>query len=77
MGFLVCLYGMRVHRAVIENKEKESGITIHFVNEEYDQGEIILQAKCIVDADETPESLSKKIQKLEFEYLPKAVERFL
>lgn len=71
------MYGMHVHRAVIENKEKESGITIHFVNEEYDKGEIILQAKCTVDNDETPESLSKKIQKLEFEYLPKAVERFL
>lgn len=71
------MYGMRVHRAVIDNKEKESGITIHFVNEEYDKGEIILQAKCDVDVDETSESLSKKIQKLEFEYLPKAVERFL
>lgn len=71
------MYGMRVHRAVIDNREKESGITIHFVNEEYDKGEIILQAKCDVDVDETSESLSKKIHKLEFEYLPKAVERFL
>jgi len=71
------MYGMHVHKAVIENKETESGITIHFVNEEYDKGNIILQAKCKVDANETPESLSKKIQQLEFEYLPKAVEGFL
>lgn len=71
------MYGMNVHRAVIQNKETESGITIHFVNEEYDKGKIILQATCQVVADETPESLSKKIQQLEFEYLPKAVEKFL
>lgn len=71
------MYGMRVHRAVIDNKEKESGITIHFVNEEYDKGEIILQARCKLDANETEETLAKKIQLLEFEYLPKAVETFL
>lgn len=71
------MYGMNVHRSVISSGDKESGITIHFVNEEYDKGEIILQAKCPIDKNETPESLSKKIQKLEFEYLPKAVEKFL
>lgn len=71
------MYGMNVHRAVIENKETESGITIHFVNEEYDKGKIILQASCKIDKNETPESLSKKIQQLEFEHLPKAVETFL
>ncbi len=71
------MYGMNVHKAVIENKEKESGITIHFVNEEYDKGKIILQAKCEVTENDSPESLSKKIQRLEFEFLPKAIERFL
>jgi phosphoribosylglycinamide formyltransferase 1 len=71
------MYGINVHKAVIENKETESGITIHFVNEEYDKGKIILQAKCIVEDSDTPESLSKKIQQLEFEYLPKAIESFL
>lgn len=71
------MYGMNVHKAVIENKEKESGITIHFVNEEYDKGEIILQATLPVFETDTPESLAKKIQKLEFEHLPKAIERFL
>lgn len=71
------MYGMHVHRAVIANKESESGITVHLVNEEYDKGAIILQAKCTVDEHETPETLAKKIQQLEFAYLPKAVEQFL
>ena len=71
------MYGMNVHKAVIENRETESGITIHFVNEDYDKGKTIIQAKCAIDSNETPESLAKKIQQLEFEYLPKAVERFL
>jgi phosphoribosylglycinamide formyltransferase-1 len=71
------MYGIKVHTAVIENKEKESGVTIHIVDEEYDRGDIILQAKCAIDEGETPESLSQKIRQLEFEYLPKAIERFL
>lgn len=71
------MYGMNVHKAVIANKEKESGITVHLVNEEYDKGKIILQAKCEVNANETPETLSKKIRELEFKYLPKAIEKFL
>lgn len=71
------MYGMHVHRAVINNKDPESGITIHYVNEEYDKGEIIVQASCPVDVSDTPETLAKKVQALEFEYLPKAVEKFL
>ncbi len=71
------MYGMNVHKAVIDNKEKESGITVHYVNEEYDAGEIILQERCLIDPADTPEILAKKIQQLEFEHLPKAVERFL
>lgn len=71
------MHGSHVHEAVINAHEKESGITVHFVNEEYDKGEIILQAKCNVDDGETPESLSKKIRQLEFEYLPKAIETLL
>lgn len=71
------MYGMNVHKAVIANKDKESGITIHFANEEYDKGEIILQAKCVIEENDTPEVLAKKIQALEFEYLPKAIEKFL
>ncbi|MCW3075605.1 MAG: purN [Bacteroidetes bacterium] len=71
------MYGNKVHSAVIENKEKESGITIHLVNEEYDKGEIILQQKCDVLENDTIETLAQKIQKLEHEHFPKAIERFL
>jgi len=71
------MYGMHVHKAVIDNQEIESGITIHYVNEDYDKGEIILQAKCEIDKDDTPESLSAKIRKLEFEFFPKAIEKII
>lgn len=71
------MYGNYVHQAVIDHKEKESGITIHFVNTEYDEGEVILQAKCEVLANDTVETLSAKIRKLEFEFLPKAIEKLL
>lgn len=71
------MYGNKVHSAVIENKEKESGITIHLVNEEYDKGEIILQQKCEVLENDTIDTLAQKIQKLEHEHFPKAIERFL
>lgn len=71
------MHGMSVHRAVIENKERESGVTIHYVNEEYDKGEIILQAKCEVEENDTPETLSLKIRALEFEYFPKAIEKII
>ena len=62
---------------LIDNKEKQSGITIHFVNEEFDKGEIILQATCEINLNETVETLTKKIQELEFEHFPKAIEIFL
>jgi len=71
------MYGSHVHKAVIDQKETESGITVHFVNGEYDKGEIILQAKCAITPDDTHETLARKIQQLEFEYLPKAIEKFL
>jgi phosphoribosylglycinamide formyltransferase-1 len=71
------MYGINVHKAVIENKEAESGITIHFVNEEYDKGEIILQERCKVEANDTPETLASKIRELEHNYFPKAIEKLL
>lgn len=71
------MYGMNVHKAVIANNETESGITIHFVNEEYDKGEVIIQEKCKIDITDTPETLVMKIRKLEFEFLPKAVEKII
>lgn len=71
------MYGANVHKAVLSNKDKESGITVHFVNEEYDKGKVILQAKCEVNDNDTIESLTAKIRQLEFESLPKAIEALL
>lgn len=71
------MYGHHVHNAVIANHESESGITIHYVNEEYDKGEVILQVSCPVLKEDTPETLSKKIRELEFEFLPKALEKII
>lgn len=64
------MYGMNVHRVVIESGEKESGITIHYLNENYDEGKIIFQAKCEVLKNETPEQLAQKIHQLEYQYFP-------
>ncbi len=69
------MYGAHVHKAVIEAKEKESGITIHFVNKEYDKGKIILQKKCSVSPDETPETLAEKIHQLEHQWFAKTIEK--
>ena len=71
------MYGMNVHKAVIAAKEKESGITIHFVNEEYDKGKIISQHACDVLENDSAEDLVKKIHLLEHEFFPKAIERLL
>ena len=62
------MYGMNVHNAVIESFEEESGITIHWVNENYDEGNIIKQYKCRVSDLDTPETLSEKIRELELNY---------
>lgn len=67
------MYGMNVHNSVIENNEKESGITIHYVNEKYDEGNTIFQAKCKIDENDTPESLAEKIHVLEYEHFPKII----
>lgn len=71
------MYGMHVHNAVISNREKQSGITVHYVNEEYDKGRIILQATCPVDEQDTPDTLARRIRALEHEYFPKAIEKLL
>ena len=71
------MYGMRVHRSVIENKESFSGITIHYVNEKYDDGAIIFQAKCPLNDTDTPESLAEKIHKLEHQHYPMVIERLM
>lgn len=64
------MYGRYVHEAVLKNDEKESGITIHYVNENYDEGAIIFQAKCIVTPIDTVKSLSEKIHELEMIHFP-------
>ena len=69
------MYGDRVHRAVIEAGEAESGITIHRVNEKYDDGGIVFQAKVPVSKDDTPESLAAKIHELEYRHFPEIVEQ--
>ena len=71
------MYGSIVHEAVINNKDKESGITIHLVNEDYDQGEHLLQEKCPVFSDDTPETLAARIHQLEYEFFPKTIEEYL
>ncbi len=71
------MYGNFVHEAVIANKEKESGITIHFVNEHFDEGETIFQATCPVEANDTPESLAAKIHVLEHTHFAKVIEEVL
>ena len=71
------MYGMNVHKAVLENRETESGISIHYVNEEYDKGDIIFQAKCKVEPGDTPESLAQRIHALEYEHFPKVIEKLL
>jgi phosphoribosylglycinamide formyltransferase-1 len=71
------MYGMRVHQAVIDAGEKESGITIHYVNTEYDKGDIIFQARCRIDAGETPETLAAKVHRLEYEHYPEIVEKLV
>lgn len=68
------MYGMHVHKAVVEAGDKESGITIHYVNENYDEGKVIFQAKCIVEPGDTPEVVAQKVQKLEHEHFPCVIE---
>ncbi len=67
------MYGMKVHEAVIAAGEPESGISIHLVNEHYDEGQVIFQARCAVEPHDTPESLAQKIHALEYEYYPQVV----
>ena len=68
------MYGLRVHEAVIASGDKESGISIHYVDPLYDHGQLIFQAKCRVEETDTPESLAKKIQLLEHAHFPRIIE---
>jgi phosphoribosylglycinamide formyltransferase-1 len=68
------MYGMNVHKAVVEKKEKESGITIHFADAHYDEGNIIFQATCSISETDTPEDVAKKVQVLEHGHFPIVIE---
>ncbi|ADV48596.1 formyltetrahydrofolate-dependent phosphoribosylglycinamide formyltransferase [Cellulophaga algicola DSM 14237] len=71
------MYGMNVHNAVKDNNEQETGITIHFVNENYDEGAIISQIKTKITPEDTPEDIAKKIHELEYEHFPKVIAQIL
>ena len=71
------MYGEIVHKAVIENRETESGITIHYVNKHYDEGDIVFQAKCKVDPADTHSSLAVKIHALEYQHFPGVIEELV
>ena len=71
------MYGMHVHEAIVANKENETGITIHYVNEHYDEGAIIFQATCKVDSSHSAQDVANNIHTLEMEHFPKVVEQLL
>lgn len=71
------MYGMHIHRAIINNKEKETGISIHYVNEHYDEGGIIFQKNVALTDDDTPETVAEKIHELEQKYFPEIISRLL
>lgn len=71
------MYGQKVHEAVLTSHEKESGITIHYVNQAYDEGDIIFQIRCSIVPGETPETLAVKVHALEYEYFPVIIEELV
>ena len=70
------MYGMRVHQAVKDSNEKETGITIHLVNEEYDKGKILLQEKVAVHSEDTPAMIAENVHHLEYKFYPKVIEEY-
>ena len=71
------MYGMNVHKAVVENNEQRTGITIHYVNENYDEGAIIFQATCNIDENDLPEDVKTKVQALELCHFPSVIESII
>ena len=71
------MYGQRVHQAVVDNHEMESGITIHYVNEHYDDGDIIYQARCSVLPSDTADDVAKKVHQLEYAHFPQVIDMVL
>ena len=71
------MYGMHVHDAVVKNKEEETGITIHYVNENYDEGAVIFQEKIRVLATDTPDKVAARVHLMEYKYFPEIIEKVL
>jgi phosphoribosylglycinamide formyltransferase-1 len=71
------MFGMNVHKAVVDNGDSESGISIHYVDEVYDNGTIIFQARCPVLPSDSPEDVASKVHQLEYEHFPKVIENML
>jgi phosphoribosylglycinamide formyltransferase-1 len=71
------MYGETVHEAVIAHHEKESGITIHYVNKVYDKGDIIFQTRCVIDPADTPSTLATKVHELEYKYFPVIIDELV
>ena len=71
------MFGSKIHNKVIENNEIETGITIHYVSDQYDAGEIIFQKKISIEDNETARSIEEKIHILEYEYYPKVIQSLL
>lgn len=71
------LYGMKVHEAIKLAGERETGITIHLVNERYDEGRILFQDKCVVEEGDTPEKIAYKVHCLEYQHYPKVIEHWI
>jgi len=69
------MYGMHVHNAVVANNETFSGISIHYVNQNYDEGDIIFQKKCAISSEDTAEDVAKKVHELEYIYYPKIIKQ--
>lgn len=71
------MYGMKVHQAVKDANHEETGITIHEVNKNYDEGRVVFQAKCKVLPDDSPENIAEKVHKLEYEFFPAVIESWI
>ena len=71
------MFGEHVHEIVIKNGDRESGITIHYVNEVYDSGDVILQVRCRVEGNDTAESLAHRVHQLEYRYFPEVIKKLV
>jgi phosphoribosylglycinamide formyltransferase-1 len=71
------MYGMNVHKAIVDNKEKETGITVHYVNEDYDEGGVVFQKKIILTGSESAEDVAESIHELEQKYFPEVIEKLI